>query len=185
MITDRPATENAFIRQAMPIVISVSASVWARYRLPLADLDDVRAEAMIGALKAYRTWDGSTSAFGSYVYRCARNSAVDGARRCIPLRAVQVQRIDRDGVALGSLAVEAATGSTVWCPAELYEARAQRAELRREILALPKAQAETLLSVMLGANVASAGRARGVSKPTALKAYKRGVERLRERMVGA
>jgi len=44
--------------------------------------EDLMQEALIGLLRAVRSYDGVSACFGTYVAICVRNSVITGLRRC-------------------------------------------------------------------------------------------------------
>ena len=49
--------------------------------VPKSEYEDLMQEALIGLLRAVRTYDGVSSKFSTYVSTCVRNSVVSGLRK--------------------------------------------------------------------------------------------------------
>lgn len=184
MITDKPATEDAFVRAIMPMIGKVAATVWRKHRR--YELEDLQAYGVVGALKAYREWepDGGM-AFGAYCFVRIRNAVYDGVRVMAPLSRRVMQRAQRENLALGDIAAEASSGEWATCPEAEAIAHEERAELQRAVARLPRHQARVIRELLLGADQAEVAEASGVSRPTWSREYARGVENLRRLMADA
>lgn len=57
------------------------SSFVASLSVPGPEREDLMQEALIGLLRAVRSYDGVSACFGTYVVACVRNSVVTGLRR--------------------------------------------------------------------------------------------------------
>lgn len=77
------AAEEALIENVMPSIRITASNIQKRYSGILLETDDLVQEALIGLLRAIKTYDPETrSLFLTYVQTIAENAMLDYVRKC-------------------------------------------------------------------------------------------------------
>lgn len=182
-LTNKPATEDAFVRAALPLIASVATSVRRKHRR--YDHDDLKGYGAIGALKAYREWKPEGGmAFDAYCYIKIRNAIYDGIRTMATMPRRPAQRAERENAALGLMAAEASTSEFSAAPSPEAEAiaREEHEDLRRAFACLRGKQAAVIGQLLLGADQVDIAKASGASKTRVSRAYTAAIENMRRMM---
>ncbi len=70
-------------------------------QVPASEYDDLMQEALVGLLRAVRTYDGVSSKFATYVATCVRSSVISGLRK-YGKQSVEIAGYDVDALAQAS-----------------------------------------------------------------------------------
>jgi len=78
------AAEAALIENVLPLIRITAANIQKRYSGILLEMDDLVQEALIGVLRAIKTYDPETgNLFLTYAQAIAENAMLDYMRKCV------------------------------------------------------------------------------------------------------